>query len=415
MAGTAPITLPAGTFHVSNVTEGLMQKGMKSDDLGYLYRRSLDLRYCEAKYGGIFYGAITEQPEMHFPEIGSVITTPFILWAGLHMIFFWRHDSSLLHVLSALFVVNGGSSFLAHYTGIMAWHSVDAKSMLLAVWLGCGVLLSELIGNVFRRLRLNGAVAVRTGITPLSWLIPVIVYFWLTETNGTLPDEREYGHRIGAAGTAVPLFVCVVIGFIHVLAGWGRTEAISESAYRLVRRRFLGGVLIAAVGALAWALTENLCDRPDTVGRVFRWFPGHALWHATVAYGLTMALLFACGLRADSFRTRVYIRTDNWYFTLLPRLNFDAARGIVTPLEEQTPEPTRARDTAHAPSGPPEASWLLRGLSFFRSSAELVGESSAHAKRPLKQMSSAPRSALSKSRPHKQSNLGTNGVRNQVV
>ena len=54
MAGTAPITLPAGTFHVSNVTEGLMQKGMKSDDLGYLYRRSLDLRYCEAKYGGIF-------------------------------------------------------------------------------------------------------------------------------------------------------------------------------------------------------------------------------------------------------------------------------------------------------------------------------------------------------------------------
>ena len=110
-------------------------------------------------------------------------------------------------------------------------------------------------------------------------------------------------------------------------------------------------MLIAAVGALAWALTENLCDRPDTVGRVFRWFPGHALWHATVAYGLTMALLFACGLRADSFRTRVYIRTDNWYFTLLPRLSLDAARGIVTPLEEQTPEPTRARDTAHAPLG----------------------------------------------------------------
>ena len=141
---------------------------------------------------------------MHFPEIGSVITTPFILWAGLHMIFFWRHDSSLLHVLSALFVVNGARHSL-RTTPIMAWHSVDAKSMLLAVWLGCGFLLSELIGNVFRRLRLNGAVAVRTAITPLSWLIPVIVYFWLTETNGTLPDEREYGHRIGAAGTAVPL------------------------------------------------------------------------------------------------------------------------------------------------------------------------------------------------------------------
>ena len=97
-------------------------------------------------------------------------------------------------------------------------------------------------------------------------------------------------------------------------------------------------------GAGAWIVTENLCDRTDTIGYFFRWFPGHFLWHTTVAYGMTNALLLAGVLRADNFRPRVYIRMDNCYFFLLPRLKFDSAGGIVHPDET---------DFASHSAGPP--------------------------------------------------------------
>jgi hypothetical protein len=357
------VTLAGHAFHAHNVTEALDAASITASGLGYLYRRTREVSYCEAKYGGIFFGAVTAQPEAHFPERGSVFTTPFIMWCGLHMITCWRHDSSLLHVLSALFVVNGASSFLAHYTGITAWHNVDSKSMLLAVWLGCSFLLSELLSNAFERLCPGACGKTRTILTPLSWLVPMTAYFWLTETNGTVSSTEEMGHKIGAIGTAVPLCACVAIGFVHVCSGWGRSEAIGERSYIIARNRFVLGVCIAAVGAVAWTVTENMCDRTDAVGMAFRWFPGHAIWHVTLAWGLTMALLFACVLRADSFRTKVYIRVDqSCYFLILPKLNFDAARGIVQPVEPQTPDHTRPR----------REHLLVRGLSFFRSSAQLV-------------------------------------------
>jgi len=93
------------------------------------------------------------------------------------------------------------------------------------------------------------------------------------------------------------------------------------------------GCCIAAVGAAAWVVTENICDQDDAIGHFFRWFPGHLIWHSTCAYGMCNAMLFAAVLRADNFRTKVYIRTDTLYFKLLPRVYYDAAGGIVSPLE----------------------------------------------------------------------------------
>ena len=125
-----------GTVSNYNATEALMQAGVSSDLLGFLYRRSLDLPYCEGKYGGLFYGGISESPSNHLPERSSVASAPVVLLCGLHMLFMWRHDSGLLHLISTLFAVNGFSAFLAHYFGTTSWHQMDAKSMLLAVWLG---------------------------------------------------------------------------------------------------------------------------------------------------------------------------------------------------------------------------------------------------------------------------------------
>jgi len=250
-----------------------------------------------------------------------------------------------VHVLSALFVVNGVSAFLAHYLGTTAWHNIDSKSMLLAVWLGSSFLMSELLGNAFRTLGGEGgsSARLRSLLGAMAWVVPMLAYWWIAESNATL-GEREYGHRLGAIATAAPLLVCVVVGMVHVCLGWGKTASISARSYAIARSRFVLGCLLCTTGSLAWTVTENLCDRDDALGHAFRWFPGHAVWHVTMAYGLTMALLFACALRAPAHRTMVYIRTDSLYYFFLPRLNYDAARGVVRPVEQPSPPSTERLD-----------------------------------------------------------------------
>ena len=52
-----------------------------------------------------------------------------------------------------------------------------------------------------------------------------------------------------------------------------------------------------------------------------------------MAYGMFNTMLFAGVLRADNFRTRVYVRTTGCcgYYWLFPQLIFDPAEGIVRP------------------------------------------------------------------------------------
>lgn len=289
-----------------NVTSVMTQAGFDRETAGFLYRRTMELPYCEGKYGGLFYGGVSNTPQNHLPERSSTYSAPFILLCGLHMLFFWRHDSGLIHLISALFALNGVAAFLAHYYALTMWHNVDSKTMLLAVWLAYSMVFSELVENLFRMANATHRSwrVCRDLVTASNWLFCVCSFYWITESNATF-GANEYGRYVGALGTAVPLALCVVAGFLHVLCGCGKSDSMTGKMYRRARFRFFYGVGVASFGCAMWIFTERSCDQTDAMGYFFRWFPGHFVWHVTCAYGMSNAMLFAAALRADNFRTMV--------------------------------------------------------------------------------------------------------------
>ena len=308
------VHIPAGVYSMENASEALRAAGVPAADLGLIYRNSFEARYCEGRYGGIFYMEISDEPDMtgtrFFPERGAVFSTPVILLCGLHMAFMWRHESSLLHVIAALFCVNGVTAFGAHASGITAWHNIDSKSMLLAVWLSLGFLMSELIENSMRMCRCGGPSwrCIRRFLSAFTWVMVLTIYWWVAETNGRV-FQFEIGERIGAAFTAIPLLVAVVVNFTLATCCKKRLgkQMGSDAAISRARCRFMFGFLFASLGVVSWVVTENLCGQDTFIGRFFRWFPGHFLWHICMAYGMMQGMIFAGALRADNFNCTVEV------------------------------------------------------------------------------------------------------------
>lgn len=78
------------------------------------------------------------------PEYLNSCTSLFIVFVGLHMLLFNQHDSQLLKVVAAQFALNGGASFLYHWTGYDSALAIDGFTMMNAVWLTTGFVLEEL-------------------------------------------------------------------------------------------------------------------------------------------------------------------------------------------------------------------------------------------------------------------------------
>ena len=327
LGGERVVEFPQITGAMSNynVTEVLRENHVSPDILGFLYRRTLDTPYCEGKYGGLLYGRISETP-MNFeflPERGASVSAPVIMLCGLHMLFFWRHDSGLLHLIATLFAINGVSSFFAHYTGLTVYHNIDGKSMQLAVWLAFCMLMSEFLENTFAMFEARGPCCsrIRDFLASSIFFVAMMLYYWVGESNSTV-GPNEYGHRIGALSVAFPLVASGVVFSLTLCCGCARNDSIGERSYRIARNRFILGVTLALLGATAWIATENFCDGSDSLGYAFKWFPGHLIWHLTCAYGLCQTLLLAGAMRADNFNTTVHIDTSNPYFMILPKLEF---------------------------------------------------------------------------------------------
>ena len=288
--------------------------GLNHKALGYLYRRSIEYKYCEAKYGSVFRMAAggaapsmvdsahwAEVPEAPFVEWGAIISAPFISWCGCHMLMWWRHDSTLLHLLSSLFVVNGISAALAHYWSETAWHRIDGMSMALTAWLACGFLFEEICENYYSsRKHLDRRSLWRLVAWVFMFLAP---FWWLSETNGALTyvlGDWELGEHADFAIIAVPLVFTVIMAFLIIRNGWAVSMFVDPKILRQTNKLFIRGLCIALVGIISWVATEQLCDSVKWI----RFIPGHFIWHITVSYGFTLMLLLGGVLRADNFKKK---------------------------------------------------------------------------------------------------------------
>lgn len=289
------------------------------------------VHYCEAKAGGLFRGYVRQGAPSEagiFPEIGACLTAPFIALCGVHMLVFWTQDGSpFLKILAALFVANGAGSFLMHAYGKYSWLRVDAHTMILAVWLVACYCVDEFtkakLNKRFERylwktaaandaqvLRLGRSYArwknLRTVFVTCMWCFGVWVCFWNNETELAVPGDQELGRIIPGLGVilfAAPLVGLLGLGVVLVRGGYVNGEYVETYYEHIARWRLMGGAVAAICGVTLWMLCESLClEHP-----VFAWLPGHAIFHLSMAIGLTNAMLYAALLRADSCKLYAHI------------------------------------------------------------------------------------------------------------
>lgn len=141
---TFTLTIPGsnGSFAIIDASNASLL-GLDSQALAHLYRGAREFKYCEARYGSVFRGRVStldaahwrEHPDAPFFEYGAVSSAFFICLCGMHQLLYWRHDSTLLHCIASLFIVNGIGAALAHSFSHMRWHRIDGVSMSLTAWL----------------------------------------------------------------------------------------------------------------------------------------------------------------------------------------------------------------------------------------------------------------------------------------
>ena len=96
--------------------------------------QELMVQFCEVKWGGLFRSLKPMPRGVYLPEWGSMCSAVFIVYAGMHQLFFWVHDSAMLRLIAAMFCVNGVASFFYHMTALRSWGLTDGNSMLFLVW-----------------------------------------------------------------------------------------------------------------------------------------------------------------------------------------------------------------------------------------------------------------------------------------
>ena len=107
--------------------------------------QELLVQFCEAKFGGLFRSGGPLPRGVYLPEWGSMISATFIIYCGMHLLYFWVHDSAMLRLIAAMFCVNGISSFFYHMTNLKSWGETDGNSMLFLVWAVVAYMWDEFI------------------------------------------------------------------------------------------------------------------------------------------------------------------------------------------------------------------------------------------------------------------------------
>lgn len=92
--------------------------------------QTLNVQFCEAKFGGLFRasaacpGGVCPRG-VYLPEWGSMVSAAFIVYCGMHMLYFWVHDAAMLRLIATMFCCNGVASFFYHMTNLRTWGETD--------------------------------------------------------------------------------------------------------------------------------------------------------------------------------------------------------------------------------------------------------------------------------------------------
>lgn len=259
--------------------------------------------FCEGRWG-----ITNEIKGQYLPEWGNSISALFISLIGIIQLYNWNHDSIIIRLCSAMFFVNGWSSFLNHYTGYVWWSLIDGQSMIIVVYLLLGLIIEEICTQNYSEYILNKSLykicrsILWCLIASIFWLL---IYYEIEGCNVTTFKN------IFEICFGVPILIIVCLIYIQLYINFNNLKYSTNNNKTAAKYLFIG-TIFAIIGTIVWILTESLCDSHV----FFRYFPGHIIWHLFMTYGLGNILFYIVFIRTDNYKKNCNIINKNKMFIL---------------------------------------------------------------------------------------------------
>lgn len=195
---------------------------------------------------------------------------------------------------------------------------------------------------------------IRRVVRTLYWItvtaVPITSLILLNRPWSNFLGETANEYFIGVF--SVPLLLMLIMNLVFMLMGvedatYGNFPYSDDGprTFYLARRRFFWGLALLLLAVSAWLATEGLCDTTP----FFRVFPGHALFHVLMAYGLMQCLVYPSILRASFYSAHPRFLSES--SELVPSRDgtclHAAGRAVALCYLTLFPAGTRARSCTH--------------------------------------------------------------------
>merc|ERR1712032_765588 len=131
-------------------------------------------------------------------------------------------------------------------------------------------------------------------------------------------DIFDY-HTYFLVGFVRSMFIIGLLLIVIICKGWIDCTYLTRQIRATSVKRFFFGLGIAFLSGICWFIAEEGCHESN----VFKLFPGHALFHIGLPYGLMNTMVLIVILKAPSLGKRPKFYT-NIYFTIMPGLYFES-------------------------------------------------------------------------------------------
>ena len=256
--------------------------------------------FCEGRWG-----INNNELGNYLPEWGNSISAWFISILGLLQLYYWDHDSVIIHACSSLFFVNGWASFLTHFTGYVWWNYIDGISMIIVVYLVFGLMVEEFCTEVMNKfIKTKQYILLRTFIWSLLSSIMILNFVFSLESCG---ENKNFINiqNVFEISFGLPIICTIILVYIQYFIQFDKIKR--NKNVKIIWNYLISGTVIAILGTILWILTENLCDSVD----FFKKFPGHVIWHIFMSYGLTQILQFIVFVRTNNYKLNCEIINTN--------------------------------------------------------------------------------------------------------
>ena len=183
------------------------------------------------------------------PEYLNALTALFLCYISLKNLWTLPITTQTSLVLYNCLFSNGIGSFLYHWYGWYIFKLVDEMTMIIAIWLGIGKILSFLD---FPRYQICLFSIVN------HFLISFIVFPWF---DSYFPI----------------IFLCELLLLIPLCK-------VASQRYPKITPIYKKGIVICCLSGLTWGLTETKCNK--------YFIFGHGVWHIGMGIGLSSIINF---------------------------------------------------------------------------------------------------------------------------